>query len=87
MPCPYAFVLGVPGQGVHAPRMWGYARNDIIATIIVAAITSYLFSYSFVGSLLFWFILGEVLHYIFGTQTAVLTTLGINACPNSSKND
>jgi hypothetical protein len=83
MPCPYAFALGVPGQGVHAPRIWGYARNDTIATIIVAAITSYFTSISFLPSLAAWFILGELLHYIYGTQTAFLTTLGIKACPET----
>jgi hypothetical protein len=83
MPCPYAAILGVPGQGVHATRIGGYARNDIVATIIVAAITSYFTSISFLTSLAGWFILGEVLHYVFGTQTAFLTTLGIKACPDS----
>ena len=84
MPCPYAFVLGVPGQGVHAPRIGGYARNDIIATIVVAIITSYVARISFFISLAGWFILGEVLHYAFGTQTAVLTSLGIRACPDGN---
>ena len=83
MPCPYAFVLGVPGQGVHAPRIGGYARNDIVATIVVAAITSYFASISFFTSLAAWFILGEVLHYVFGTQTAFLTSIGVKACPGS----
>jgi hypothetical protein len=84
MPCPYAFVLGIPGQGVHAARIGGYARNDIIATIVVAIITSYVTRISLFISLVGWFLLGEVLHYVFGTQTAVLTTLGIRACPETS---
>lgn len=84
MPCPYAFVLGIPGQGVHAARIGGYARNDIIATIVVAIITSYAWRISFFTSLVGWFILGEVLHYAFGTQTAVLTSLGIRACPDGN---
>jgi hypothetical protein len=84
MPCPYAFVLGVPGQGVHAPRIGGYARNDTIATIVLAIITSYIARIPFFISLAGWFVLGEVLHYAFGTQTAVLTTLGIRACPDGN---
>ena len=78
--CPYAFVLGIPGQGVHASRVLGFSLNDILATIIVAIITSYLFNISFIKSLLYWFILGEVLHYIFGVQTEFLSRLGIIAC-------
>ena len=79
--CPFAFSLGVPGQGVHSKRIYGYAFNDILATIVVAGITSILFKISFVGSILGWFILGEILHYAFGTQTEFLTRIGVNACP------
>ena len=81
MSCPYAHSLGVPGQGVHARRIFGLALNDILATIVLAGITSYFLKLSFVLVLLIWFILGEVLHYVFGTQTAFLTMLGIEACP------
>jgi hypothetical protein len=79
--CPFAFVLGIPGQGVHAARIYGFALNDILGTIILALITSYLYDVALWKSLLAWFIAGEVLHYAFGVQTAVLTTLGIDACP------
>ena len=84
MVCPYSFVLGVPGQGVHAPRIGGYARNDILGTIGLALITSYLMNVPFLYSLATWFILGEVLHYLFGAQTAFLTNLGIEACPQDN---
>jgi hypothetical protein len=80
MVCPYAYVLGVPGQGIHAPRIGGYARNDIIGTIGLAVITSFLTDTSFLKNLLAWFVLGEVLHFMFGTQTAFLTTIGLKAC-------
>ena len=56
----------------------GFALNDFLATIFVAIITSYIYDISFIKSFLIWFILGEVLHYIFGTQTAFLTRIGIN---------
>ena len=78
--CPFAFALGVPGQGVHAARIYGYALNDTIMTIIAALITAYFYEISVWKSLVGWFITGEVLHYLFGVQTAVLTTLGIKAC-------
>ena len=82
MVCPYSYVLGVPGQGVHAPRIWGYARNDLLGTIGLALITAFLTNTSFLKNLLIWFVLGEVLHYAFGTQTAFLTKIGVNACPS-----
>ena len=77
MSCPYANILGIPGQGVHAPRVFGLARNDIIATIVIAIITSFIFNISFFYSLASWFIVGEVLHYAFGTDTAFLRAIGL----------
>ena len=78
--CPFAFVLGVPGQGIHAERIYGYALNDTLMTIIGALITAHIFDIAIWKSLLGWFVAGEVLHYAFGVQTAFLTTLGIDAC-------
>ncbi len=80
MSCPYANALGVPGQGVHAQRFMGLALNDTIATIIAALLTSWFFNVSFLYSLIVWFVLGEVLHYVFGVNTAFLKMLGITAC-------
>jgi hypothetical protein len=77
MTCPYAYVLGIPGKGVHAARIGWYSLNDILATIVAAAITSYVAGISFVASLFIWFVAGEILHYAFGVQTAFLTSVGI----------
>ena len=77
MPCPYAHVLGAPGQGVHAPRFLGLALNDILATIALALVTSFACGWPFWPVLLVWVLIGEVLHYMFGTQTAFLTMIGV----------
>ena len=77
MGCPYANLLGVPGEGVHERIIFGYARNDIIATILVAIITSYYYNISFILSFVVWFTLGEILHILFGTQTAFLDMIGL----------
>jgi hypothetical protein len=77
MPCPYANALGVPGEGVHAARFLGMAQNDWIMTIIGALLISFLFQvnplYSFFGL----FIGGEILHYVFGVNTAFLKMIGL----------
>ena len=78
MSCPYSTLLGVRGQGVHSARIAGFALNDILATIIVAAITSYIANISFVYSLLGWFVLGEVLHYVMCVDTAFLELIGLH---------
>jgi hypothetical protein len=77
MSCPYANALGEPGTGFHSWRIGGIAAGDTIATIIVAIITSYLWGISIWVSLAGWFIAGEIAHWIFGTQTAVLVGLGL----------
>jgi hypothetical protein len=77
MPCPYANALGVPGQGVHASRIFGLALNDILATIALAFLTTLFIRISFLRSLVLWFILGEILHYYYGTKTAFLKMIGL----------
>ena len=80
MTCPYATLLGKRGEGVHSARIAGFALNDIIAPIVLAVMTSYIYNISFLYSLLMWFTAGEVLHYIFGVDTAFLERIGIKPC-------
>ena len=77
MPCPYANALGEPGKGVHAARIFGLALNDTLMTIVASIITAYLFNISFLASFIAWFVAGEVLHYLFGTNTAFLRMIGM----------
>ena len=81
MPCPYATLLGKRGEGVHSKRFLGFAMNDILATIVAAALTSYFFNVSFLYSLLGWFIAGEILHVLFGVDTAFLEYIGFGTQP------
>ena len=80
MQCPYANVLGVPGEGVHANRFLGLALNDMIATLVVSLLTKWIFNIPLLYSILGWFIAGEILHYAFGVNTAFLSMLGIKPC-------
>lgn len=77
MSCPYKYALGIPNEGVHSRRIFGFALNDTIATFVVAALTSWISETSYVKNLLAWFILGEVLHYMFGTPTEFLKRIGL----------
>ena len=77
MSCPYADILGKRGQGFHERRFIGLALYDTLGTMVIAAITSYIFNISFLYSFAAWFIMGEVLHYIFGTNTAFLEKIGL----------
>lgn len=80
MSCPYSTALGIRGQGVHSSRIMGFALNDILATMVLAVITSYSLKISFLYSFFIWFILGEVLHVAYGVDTAFLELFGLNKC-------
>ena len=75
--CPYRFMFGKPGEGPHAYRFMGLAVVDTLLTFIAAWLitlaTKYPIQLTFAGL----FILGEILHYAFGTQTAFLTMIGV----------
>lgn len=83
MSCPYKYVLGIPEKGVHAVRVLGFALFDILATIVLAGLTAYFSQTNFFIHLGVWLVIGEILHYIYGTQTKFLTTIGVNACPEN----
>ena len=75
--CKYKDILGIPEQGVHKPRILGLARNDFIGTILLSMATSFLLNISLLKTLIFWFVVGEFLHYIFGVESAFLRMIGI----------
>jgi hypothetical protein len=80
MKCPYKFLFGVPEKGFHERRFMGLAFNDTFGTLAIAIVIAFVFKLSVWKTFLVLFVLGEVLHYLFGTQTAFLTMVGINAC-------
>jgi len=82
MQCPYSTLLGIPGEGVHAARFLGIALNDTLMTVVAAALTTFFFKINLVTSLVTWFVAGEVLHYLFGVNTAFLKMIGITPCPS-----
>ena len=75
--CPFANILGSPGKCVHSLRVGGYAITDILLTVIAAYLTSKSAKIPFVISFTVWFVLGEILHVLFGVQTAFLTAIGV----------
>jgi hypothetical protein len=78
--CPYKDLFGKPGEGFHSARIFGLALGDTLGTILLSLVVSYVFKLDIWISLITMFVLGEVSHYLFGTQTAFLTLIGIRAC-------
>jgi hypothetical protein len=76
--CPFRYALGVPGTGVHATRIGGFALFDIVGAVILAFATWRLFKGPFWVHLVGWFVAGEILHWVFGTNTAFLRLLGLD---------
>lgn len=75
--CQYKDALGIPGMGFHSARIFGFALNDILGTIGLAFILSKLTTYSFWKSLIFFFLLGVFLHWLFCVPTTFNTLIGL----------
>lgn len=69
--CKYKNILGVPGQGPHSYRIFNIAIVDVVLTIIVAYIISYIYNISFVKTSITLFILGILLHRLFCVRTTI----------------
>ena len=64
-------LLGKPGEGTHAARLFGFARNDVLLTIVGAGLISYFFSLPFLWTVLVLFLTGIILHRIFNVRTTL----------------
>ena len=62
----------------------GVAVADTSLTFLLAVYTAWEFGGNVVLHFLFWIVIGEILHYLFGVQTAGMTMLGIKACSHTS---
>ena len=69
--CKYKNILGVPGQGPHSYRIFNIAIADVLLTLILAYILSYIYNISFVKTSIILFILGILLHRIFCVKTTI----------------
>ena len=78
MPCPFANLFGAPETGVHSVRIFGFALVDSVLTIFGAYLIAKVYKINFWYSLVGFFIYGEVLHYLFGTNTAFIKMIGLN---------
>jgi|688.fasta_scaffold1151156_1 hypothetical protein len=67
--CKYKNSLGIPGKGVHK-HIFGVAYFDVIGTIVIGIILSYIYPKTNIWLILFiLFILGILLHRLFCVKT------------------
>ena len=69
--CPYKNVFGAPGEGAHSLRVFDIAIVDVVATILVALVVSYISNIGFPYILISLFILGILLHRFFCVRTTI----------------
>ena len=74
----YKNILGVPKVGVHKLRFLDTALNDYIGTILLAIMLTFFTKIPLVLSTIMLFIVGEILHYLFGVETNTLKYLNIS---------
>ena len=74
----YKDILGKPKQGVHSYRILDVALTDYLMTIIGAFIISYYTEIPVVITTIGLFVIGIILHIIFGVPTNTTRWLGIN---------
>lgn len=70
-------LLGIPGKGVHSFQILNTAMADYFLTLIGAFLLAYLTHIPLVLTTILLFILGIVLHILFGIPTEAVKYLGL----------
>ena len=75
--CQYKDVLGVPEQGIHQYRLFGFAIVDVVMTIIGSYFLSMIINQPFWLTLLVIFVSGVFLHWLFCVETTFNKLVGL----------
>lgn len=70
--CKYKDIFGKPGEGVHKHRIFGLATVDLLGTILLSILLGYLLKKNILIMFLIIFLIGELLHYFFCVETALI---------------
>jgi len=73
--CKYKSILGNPGVGVHSYRLFNISVVDVALTVLLAYLLSVWKRWTFWKTFIGLFVLGEILHYIFCVDTAVIVAI------------
>lgn len=69
--CKYKDIFGKPNEGVHADRLFGFAANDLIGTIIIALVIAYFNKLNYVTTIFITLICVVLIHRLFCVNTAL----------------
>jgi len=70
-------VLGVPGKGIHSYRFLNTGAIDYFGTLIGAFLLTYITNIPLVLTTIGLFLLGLILHLLFGVKTDATKFLGM----------
>ena len=73
--CRYKEVFGRPNEGIHSHRFLGLAAADMLQTLLLAIVVSYVSGVCFWKVCLAVFVFAEIVHYAFCVDTAVIRWL------------
>ena len=77
--CKYKDLFGIPGQGIHAFKIYGISVWDTLITIAVALIIVWTTGWGYWKTIIGFFLLGIVVHKLFCVRTTVDKWLFPNA--------
>ena len=67
--CKYRDILGKPREGFHSVRIFDFALYDILATLVLAFVVSYLTNINYWKSLVVIMLIVIFLHWLFCVDT------------------
>jgi uncharacterized membrane protein len=69
--CKYKNIFGKPTEGAHSYRLFNLAIVDVVMTVLLAFVISYISNFSFLYTTLSLFALGVIAHRMFCVRTTV----------------
>jgi len=69
--CKYKDLFGIPGQGIHAFKIYGISVWDTLITIACALVIAWTTGWGYWQTIIGVFLLGIVVHKLFCVRTAV----------------
>jgi c-di-AMP phosphodiesterase-like protein len=78
MLCKYKDIFGIPKQGFHEKRLFGYAFNDVIGTFILAIIVALIFNWPVTKTIIIGFIITIPIHLMFCVETQLIKDLKLD---------
>lgn len=78
MTCPLANMFGQPNSGIHKCHIGPFAVFDTLATLVASLVIALLLRRNVLVVFCILFVIGELMHVLFGVQTTFLTWINVH---------